>query len=80
MIFNIITNLVSDGNQKNEEAVETFKEQFGERAIKIAFNVLQKNQFRVVKDSGEESEKTVLSLSVLNFLKYCSRDQSQQQC
>jgi hypothetical protein len=43
-------------------------------AINQSLTILRKNQLREVDDEDEEEEKYTLSLSILNFLKFVSRD------
>lgn len=52
----------------------TFKKYHGEKAIKLAIKILLMNQCRVVEEPDEEEEKTILAISIVNFLKFVSKD------
>ena len=51
-----------------------FKVQFVSQSIKLGIDIMGRNQERFVDDKAEELEKTTLSLSILNYFKYISRD------
>ena len=74
VIFNILSNLISDNSQKTSDTTTLFKTKFSYTAISLAINILQKNQERMVDDVEEEAEKYTLSLSILNFLKHVSKE------
>ena len=56
------------------ESVETFKTDFIDQAIQLSIQFLTMNQKREVLDREEEVEKYTLSLAIINFLKYVSKD------
>jgi hypothetical protein len=70
-IFWILTKLVND---RDSEAGRTFRSKFGMSVINQALSILRKNHQRQVDDEVEEWEKYTLSLSILNFLKFVSKD------
>ena len=70
-IFWILTKLVND---RDSEAGRTFRSKFGIAVINQALTILRKNHQRQVDDEEEEREKYTLSLSILNFLKFVSKD------
>ena len=74
VIFNILSNLISDTSYKTIETTTLFKTKFSYTAISLAINILTKNQERQVDDIDEEEEKYTLSLSVLNFLKHVTKE------
>lgn len=74
VIFNILSNLISDNSAKTIETTTLFKTKFSYTAISLATNILEKNQERQVDDAEEEGEKYTLSLSILNFLKHVSKE------
>ena len=74
VIFNILSNLISENSAKAFETTNLFKTKFSYTAINLAINILSKNQLRVVDDLEEETEKYTLSLSIVNFLKHVSKE------
>ena len=70
-IFWILTKLVND---RDSEAGRTFRSKFCMSVINQALSILRKNHQRQVDDEVEEWEKYTLSLSILNFLKFVSKD------
>lgn len=40
----------------------------------MSLEILEANQTRIVRDEEEEAEKLMLSMSIINFFKYCSKD------
>ena len=75
VVFNILSNLISDTSKKAAEATALFKSKYCKFAIQEAIAIMIKNQERLVDDSiEEENEKCFLSLSVLNFFKHISKE------
>ena len=74
VIFNILSNLISDTSKKALETTTLFKTKFSFTAISHAINIMTKNQERAVDDIEEEKEKYTLALSILNFLKHVSKE------
>jgi len=74
VIFNILSNMISETSVKAIETTNLFKTKFSYAAINLAINILSKNQLRVVEDLEEETEKFTLSLSIVNFLKHVSKE------
>jgi len=74
VIFNILSNLISDTSLKAQETTNIFKNKFSYTAITLAINIMMKNQERQMDDVDEEEEKYTLALSILNFLKHVSKE------
>jgi hypothetical protein len=69
-IYWILTKLVADSKS------QTFSKLFGVKAVDQAVLILKKNMEREVDDSNEEEEKYTLSISLVNFLKHCTKPAS----
>ena len=54
--------------------METFKNNYLVEAINIAFRIFKMNSSRHVIMEEEESEKSILNLSIIAFLKFVSMD------
>jgi len=74
VIFNILSNLISDPSKKALATTTLFKTKFSYTAITNAIAIMLKNQERRVDDEEEEEEKYTLALSVVNFLKHVSKE------
>lgn len=74
IIFQIMSNIIRDTSTSFQEQVTMFKNLFVEKSIKLAINIMTKNQERICVEEEEELEKTTLSLSILNYFKFISKD------
>jgi hypothetical protein len=74
-IFWILSKLLCD---RESEAGKIFRDKFAADAVLQGLSILKKNQSRLIEDAAEEKEKYTLSLSILNFLKFVSSDESLQ--
>lgn len=73
-IFMVFCKILGDTSMAAKDSVDTFKQDFVEDAISLGLQFLIMNQKRVVTEEDEEGEKTTLSLSIVNFFKYISKD------
>jgi len=74
-IFWILTKLIKD---KNARCSEDFKKKLINDTINRSINLLKRNCMRNVLDEDEEMEKTVLSISIVNFLHFVSNLEESQ--
>ena len=74
-IFWILTKLIKD---KNARCSEDFKKKLINDTIDRSINLLKRNCMRNVLDENEEMEKTVLSISIVNFLHFVSNLEESQ--
>ncbi len=72
-LFWILTKLTKE---EEEDSGKTFRLKFGEKAIKEACDILERNLKRQIEhgEEDEELEKLSLSLSCLHFLKFSSEN------
>ena len=70
VIAKIIWIITKLAKERDEEAGNSFRLKFGDRAINEVIEIMLRNQARRVEDKEEGQEKLALSLSCLQFLKY----------
>lgn len=74
VIFQFFCRIVRETSIQSRESVELFKHEFAADAIRLAIKFLTINQNRTVSEFDEEEEKFTLSLAIVNFLKFISKD------
>ena len=74
IIFQVLANIVRDHSREGRETIRRFKKDYLERSIAISFKLLCTNQGRHTSNPDEEAEKSILSLSIVSFLKFITMD------